>query len=233
MTKKILMIEDEPGLVMTVGDRLEAEGYRFASRLNGIEGEKAARRGDSNLIILDIMLPGKDGLSICKSLRESKIFTPVLMLTAKSQIDDRVAGLKTGADDYLCKPFDMKELLARIEALIRRTEIPGAYAQTEGTDDREIPEIDMDRGYISFANRKYPLSAQEIKLLHYFYDHADRIISREELLQTVWGYDSNITTRTVDVHIARIRQKLEDVNDVPKYIHTIRGIGYKFTPPGA
>lgn len=230
--KKILMIEDEPGLVMTVGDRLEAEGYRFSSRLNGLEGEKEARKGDNSLIILDIMLPGKDGLSICKALREAKIFTPVLMLTAKSQIDDRVAGLKIGADDYLCKPFDMQELLARIEALIRRTETPGPTVVVNDPDEREIPTIDMERGYISFTNRKYPLSAQEIKLLHYFYDHADRIISRDELLHTVWGYDSNITTRTVDVHIARIRQKLEDVNDVPKYIHTIRGIGYKFTPPG-
>lgn len=231
MNKKILMIEDEPGLVLTVGDRLEAEGYQFSSRMNGIDGELEARKGKNNLIILDIMLPGKDGLSICKALRDAKVFTPVLMLTAKSQVDDRVAGLKIGADDYLCKPFDMKELLARIEALIRRTDTPVVSPDTESSPDHEIPVIDMERGYVAFRDRNYPLSAQEIKLLHYFYDHADRIISREELLHTVWGYDSNITTRTVDVHIARLRQKLEDVRDVPKYIHTIRGIGYKFTPP--
>lgn len=229
MPGKILMIEDESGLVLTVGDRLVADGYKFESCMNGTEGEALARSGAFDLLLLDVMLPGKDGFAICKSLRDSGIKIPILMLTARSSTNDRVSGLKIGADDYLCKPFEMAELEARIEALLRRADAV-TLGNENGTVSKELT-IDLKKGTIVAKNGEHSLSAQEIKLLEYFYRHQGTIISREELLNTVWGYDSNITTRTIDVHVARLRQKMGDVKDVTRYIHTIRGIGYKFTPP--
>ncbi|ULQ59351.1 response regulator transcription factor [Brucepastera parasyntrophica] len=231
MATKILMIEDEPGLIVTVGDRLEAEGYIFESSTNGIDGEEKALTGNYDLIILDVMLPGKDGFYICKSIRSSGLLVPILMLTALGQVADKVLGLKMGADDYLAKPFDMSELLARIEALLRRAEASAQAIDTYQKKPGSNLSIDLKRGFIITDDKEYSLSAQEIKLLDYFYRHEDTIISREELLNTVWGYDSDITTRTIDVHVARLRQKMGDVKDVSKYIHTIRGIGYKFTRP--
>jgi len=230
MPAKILMIEDESGLVLTVGDRLVSEGYLFESSSDGIEGEAAASAGGWDLILLDVMLPRRDGFSICKSLREKSVNTPILMLTARTQVADKVSGLKLGADDYLGKPFDMAELLARIEALLRRAE---AASQALDTSEKIVGDlvIDLKRGFISCKGTETSLSAQEIKLMDYFYRHEDTIISREELLNSVWGYDADITTRTIDVHVARLRQKMGDVKDIPRYIHTIRGIGYKFTAP--
>jgi DNA-binding response OmpR family regulator len=232
MQNKILMIEDEPGLVLTVGDRLQADGYSFESATDGIEGENKAKAGRYDLILLDVMLPGKDGFAICKSLRAQKVMTPILMLTARSQTSDKVTGLKLGADDYLGKPFEMIELEARIEALLRRADAAAHAIEVKPAEKGDLV-IDLKRGYITLQDTEYPLSAQEIKLLDYFYRHVDTIISREELLNSVWGYDSEITTRTIDVHVARLRQKMGDVKDIPKYIHTIRGIGYKFTPPAS
>ncbi len=225
MPGKILMIEDEHGLVLTVGDRLVAEGYEFTSCMNGIDGETVALAGGYDLLVLDVMLPGKDGFEICKSVRDSGSRVPILMLTARNSTEDKVSGLKLGADDYLSKPFEMAELVARIGALLRRAE---TLSKSKGSGELVI---DLKRGVIAGKDGEHPLSAQEIKLLDYFYRHKDAIISREELLNTVWGYDSNITTRTIDVHVARLRQKMGDVKDVTRYIHTIRGIGYKFTPP--
>ena len=230
MPGKILMIEDESGLVLTVGDRLMADGYEFESRSNGDDGEKRAMERDADLVIIDVMLPGKDGFEICKSLRDQGVTVPILMLTARSGIHDRVAGLKCGADDYLCKPFEMAELEARVEALLRRAKTTGRTGSAAKHAADELT-IDLKRGIIRHKDTEASLSAQEIKLLDYFYSHQDTIISREELLNSVWGYDSNITTRTIDVHVARLRHKMGDVKDVTRYIHTVRGIGYKFTPP--
>jgi len=230
MPNKILMIEDEPGLVLTVGDRLIADGYLFESCQDGLEGERMAMEGKHDLILLDVMLPHKDGFTICKALRAADVSTPILMLTARSQLTDKVSGLKLGADDYLCKPFEMAELEARIEALLRRAEASAHAIDVKPKKQGDLV-IDLKRGFIAYKDTEYSLSAQEIKLLDYFYRHVDTIISREELLNSVWGYDSEITTRTIDVHVARLRQKMGDVKDIPKYIHTIRGIGYKFTPP--
>lgn len=232
MSSKILMIEDEPGLVLTVGDRLNADGYLFESCADGISGERRALTGSQDLIILDVMLPGKDGFSICKAIRAAGRTTPILMLTARSQLNDKVSGLKLGADDYLCKPFEMAELVARIEALLRRADAAAHAIEIAPPSSGDLV-IDLKRGFIVFKDNEYSLSAQEIKLLDYFYRHVDTIISREELLNSVWGYDSEITTRTIDVHVARLRQKMGDVKDIPKYIHTVRGIGYKFTPPAS
>lgn len=229
--KKILLIEDEAGLVLTIGDRLKAEGYYIDYSMNGIEGEKKALAEQWDLVLLDLMLPQKDGLSICKTLRQSGFTSPIFMLTAKGETTDKVTGLKIGADDYLSKPFEMVELLARIEALLRRTE---NSASTISLVDTYVlsPEVSihLKKGIILNNKNQIPLSAQEIKIIEYFIKHADTIISRDELLDSVWGYDSDITTRTIDVHIARLRQKLEDSNNKENFIQTIRGIGYKFNP---
>ncbi len=232
MATKILMIEDEEGLILTVGDRLKAEGYEFESCTDGIVGESKALNGRWDVILLDVMLPGKDGFSICKELRSKGNNTPIMMLTARGQTSDKITGLKLGADDYLGKPFDMSELVARIEALLRRAEASEHALDTMATRTGDLV-IDLKRGFVQYKETESPLSAQEIKLLDYFYRHVGVIISREELLNSVWGYDSDITTRTIDVHVARLRQKMGDVKDAPKYIHTIRGVGYKFTPPVA
>jgi len=232
MPDKILMIEDEPGLVLTVGDRLVSDGYLFESCQDGLDGESLAKSGSYDLILLDVMLPRKDGFAICKSLRTAEVSTPILMLTARSQLNDKVSGLKLGADDYLCKPFEMAELTARIEALLRRAEASAHAIEVTPKQQGDLV-IDLKRGFIVYKDTEFSLSAQEIKLLDYFYRHVDTIISREELLNSVWGYDAEITTRTIDVHVARLRQKMGDVKDIPKYIHTVRGIGYKFTPPNA
>jgi DNA-binding response OmpR family regulator len=230
MATKILMIEDEEGLILTVGDRLKAEGYEFESCTDGIVGESKALNEKWDVILLDVMLPGKDGFSICKEIRAKGNNVPIMMLTARGQTSDKITGLKLGADDYLGKPFDMSELVARIEALRRRAEASAHALDTIGSKDNDLV-IDLKRGFIQYKETESPLSAQEIKLLDYFYRHVGVIISREELLNSVWGYDSDITTRTIDVHVARLRQKMGDVKDAPRYIHTIRGIGYKFTPP--
>jgi len=233
MKLKLLLIEDEPGLVLTIVDRLTAEGYLVDSVTDGSAGLALARRKIHDLIILDIMLPGMDGLAICRELRSEGCNTPILMLTARTRTEDKITGLNLGADDYLAKPFDMGELSARIAALLRRCAATTRTAGNRGTPTAsgDLPVIDLRRGYILNGKEEHSLSAQEIKLLDYFYMHPDIIISREELLHSVWGYDTDITTRTIDVHIARIRQKMGDIQDSPRYIHTIRGIGYKFTPP--
>ncbi len=223
------MIEDEPGLVLTIGDRLETEGYKFESCSTGPEGERLAMTGDYSVIILDVMLPGKDGFSVCRSLREAGIQTQVLMLTARSQLDDKVSGLSLGADDYMTKPFEIRELLVRIEALRRRAEMK--HKGEEKTQYDCDVCINLTRGLIINSGMEYPLSALEIKLLTYVAQHKDQIISREELLSSVWGYDMGMTTRTIDVHIARLRRKLGDSKNGKRFVFTIRGAGYRFSLP--
>jgi len=223
MTKKILVVEDEKGLLLTLADRLETEGYTVITAEDGNSGLNKVLHTEYDLVLLDVMLPGKDGFEIASKLRASGSTKPVIFITAKNQIDDKIQGFRTGADDYLCKPFEMKELLARIEALLRR-------AGTQNKKNHDI-KIDLEHGLIFIKGKKENLLSQEIKLLQYFYEHEGEVVLRSTLLASVWGYDSNMSTRTIDVHIARLRQKLGDVNDVPKYIQTVRGKGYKFTAP--
>jgi DNA-binding response OmpR family regulator len=226
--KRILLVEDEAGLRMTLEDRLSAEGYAVQTASAGGEGYSLAAAGQFDIILLDIMLPEMDGFTVCTKLRDENITTPVIMLTAKSQLDDKLTGLAIGGDDYITKPFEMQELLARIEALLRRIDTTRKDA-CSGSESRESDiSIDFRQGCIFVRGKKTMLLAQEIKLLGYFSEHPGEIIKRADLLSSVWGYDSNITTRTIDVHIARLRQKLGDVGDAPRYIQTIRGIGYKF-----
>ncbi len=221
------MIEDEEGLVLTISDRLISEGYQVDSSGDGDEGLQKAMTGAYDLILLDIMLPGRSGFDICRRLRQAGIRTSILMLTARSQTIDKVEGLQIGADDYMTKPFDMMELLARIEALLRRS-APAPVKQAESqifqfggvTVDFRSTEVKKD-------GKAVLLSAREFQLLRYLIEHRGALITREELLSKVWGYAPHLFTRTVDVHMAWLRQKLEDNPRAPEFLLTIRGLGYK------
>jgi two-component system alkaline phosphatase synthesis response regulator PhoP len=222
---KLLLVEDEPGLVMTLTDRLVAEGYDVESAGDAVTALERGGAGAHDLILLDVMLPGGNGFDICRTLRQRGITSPILMLTARGQVVDRVVGLKLGADDYLVKPFDMAELLARIEALLRR-----APAATTSNDNFRFGDVVVDfrRAEVSKAGRVVELSAREFKLLRYFAEHVGATISRDELLNEVWGYHAMPSTRTVDVHVAWLRQKLETNPRHPQHLLTIHGLGYKF-----
>jgi two-component system, OmpR family, alkaline phosphatase synthesis response regulator PhoP len=225
MEKKILLVEDEPGLLLTLSDRLRSEGYRVETASDGQKGLERASTGEYDLIILDIMLPRKGGLDVCRDLRQQGFTTPILMLTARGQVLDKVLGLKIGADDYLSKPFDMMELLARTEALLRRPAPPAAVNTFQFGNVR----IDFRSTTVSRDGEKITLSAREFQLLRYFIEHRGETLSREELLKNVWGYEAMPATRTVDVHVAWLRQKLEPDPKRPQYILTLSGFGYKFT----
>jgi two-component system alkaline phosphatase synthesis response regulator PhoP len=226
MAAKILIIEDEPGLVTTLRDRLRKQGYLVSSAGDGESGLQLAMREPADLILLDLMLPGQNGLAVCEKLRKAGSTTPILMLTARRQTKDKVAGLKVGGDDYLTKPFQMAELLARIEALLRRA----ATAPESGLPRHEFGSIVMDTRstQVTRDGQAVPMSAKEFHLLRYFVEHPNVTISREELLREVWGYSSSPSTRTVDVHVAWLRQKLESDLKNPKLIVTVVGFGYKF-----
>ena len=226
MARRILLVEDEPGLVLTLTDRLEAEGYHVDS---AIDGETAIARASAepfDVILLDVMLPRRDGFDVCRTVRQRGVTAPILMLTARGQVVDRVVGLKLGADDYLTKPFEMAELLARIEALLRRAPQAAAVA----AEQYRFGDVTLDfrRTEVLKAGEPVELSALEFKLLRYFVEHRGATLSRDELLNEVWGYDAMPSTRTVDVHVAWLRQKLEPNPRIPQYILTIHGLGYKF-----
>jgi two-component system alkaline phosphatase synthesis response regulator PhoP len=226
MEKKILLVEDEPGLRMTLSDRLCAEGYIVETASDGEAGYKMAVEGGYDLLILDIMLPLKGGLDVCRDLRQYGLTTPILMLTARDQTVDKVLGLKIGADDYLTKPFEMLELLARIEALIRRSASPAAAVSA--IYQFGPVKVDFRRTKVTRGEQEITLSAKEFLLLRYFIEHREETLSRERLLQEVWDYSSTPSTRTVDVHVAWLRQKLEDDPKNPRWIVTVHGMGYKF-----
>ena len=223
--RRLLLVEDEPGLVMTLTDRLAADGYDVESATTAQTGLEAALNGRFDVILLDVMLPGGSGLDICRTIRQRGIQTPVLMLTARGQVGDRVVGLKLGADDYLVKPFEMAELLARIEALLRRSATPPQQPDAYRFGDISV---DLRRAEVMKGDTRLELSAREFKLLKYFIEHRGAALSRDELLNEVWGYTAMPSTRTVDVHVAWLRQKVEDNPRHPQYILTVHGLGYKF-----
>lgn len=225
MDKNILLVEDEPGLVLTLRDRLHKEGYRVENAGDGERGLQMALAGAFDLIILDVMLPRKNGLDVCRDLRQQGVIIPIIMLTARGQVMEKVLGLKLGADDYLAKPFDMLELLARMEALLRRpASAPGGSVYQSGTLRLDVRSTTVWR-----KGKKVALSAREFQLLRYFIEHQGETISREELLKEVWGYEAPPNTRTVDVHVAWLRQKIEDDPKHPRLIHTVQGFGYKLS----
>lgn len=227
METAVLLVEDEPSLILTLSDRLESEGYRVEPVGDGVNALERIKQAVFDLIILDVNLPGKNGFDVCRELRAMGKNTPVLMLTARRTTVDKVVGLKTGADDYLTKPFDMDELLARLEALLRRAGNINATAP----DSYSFGDVAVNfkKSEVTKAGEPLQLSALDFKLLQHFIKHRGESLSREHLLDEVWGYDAVLFTRTVDVHVAGLRQKLEDTPSHPKHIVTVHRVGYKFT----
>jgi two-component system alkaline phosphatase synthesis response regulator PhoP len=226
MSARILLVEDEPGLVITLSDLLTAEGYTVESAGDGPTGLARAMNEGFDLVVLDVMLPGKNGFEVCRELRQHGKDVAIIMLTAKSQLTDRVVGLKLGADDYLVKPFEPPELLARIEALLRRVKKDNRarvvrYQFGNVDVDFETGEVNKDAAPVSLAGK-------ELELLRYLVDHRGNVVSRDELLEAVWEYQPGVSSRTIDVHVAWLRQKLEDNPQNPRFIHTVRGVGYRF-----
>jgi two-component system, OmpR family, alkaline phosphatase synthesis response regulator PhoP len=228
MQPNVLFVEDEEALRMTVGDRLRSEGYLVDYASDGDEGLEKATQLPFDLIVLDLMLPRRDGLTVCHNIREAGLATPILMLTARGQTSDKVIGLKTGADDYVTKPFNMLELMARIEALLRRA--PTRRSTTEGIYQFGSVQVDRRGTQVTREGRLVNLSSREFQLLQYFIDNPGATLSREQLLTDVWGYNALIYTRTVDVHVASLRRKLEDDPRQPTFIQTVQRAGYKFRP---
>jgi two-component system alkaline phosphatase synthesis response regulator PhoP len=224
---RILLVEDEANLRRTVTDLLKSDGYVVESSGDGLEAQNMAMSQAYDLIILDVMLPSRNGFDVCRHLRKNGVNTPILMLTARSELNNKVQGLKAGGDDYLTKPFETPELQARVEALLRRT---------AGSTRAEIKAYDFDGIHVDFITARVTkngkaitLGERECRLLRYLVERKGMVLSRDELLQEVWGYKSVPLTRTVDVHIAWLRQKIEDDPKSPQYIVTVHGQGYRFS----
>jgi DNA-binding response OmpR family regulator len=224
LVKKILVVDDEPTLVATLRYNLEREGYQVVTAADGESGLSLARAERPDLIILDLMLPGLDGLEVCRILRR-EMTVPILMLTAKTDEVDKVVGLELGADDYVTKPFSMRELLARVRALLRRAETPRAEAEVLIAGDLQV---DLGKREASRQGQPLSLKPKELELLVFFLRNRGRAFTREQLLNQIWGYDFAGDTRTVDVHVSWLRQKIEDEPAKPTRLITIRGVGYRF-----
>ena len=223
---RILIVEDDPAMSVALRDGFEFEKYGVEMAADGEEGLRLAARGDHDLMILDVMLPKKSGLDVCKELRRNGSHTPIIMLTARGQEIDKIVGLKLGADDYVTKPFSFLELLARVEALLRR------MSRNAAGDEYAFGDVTLDfRTYqATKATLPIELTPREFRILRYFIDHADEVVTRESLLNHVWGYDSSAFTRTVDTHMARLRQKIENTPGEPRHLITVHRVGYKFVP---
>jgi len=223
--KRILVIEDEPQMLLGLRDNLELEGYEVQTAADGEEGLTKAAAFAPDLVILDVMLPRKNGFDVCRELRARSNSTPVVMLTARSAETDKVLGLELGADDYVTKPFSITELLARVRAVLRRT-----ASQKPATDSVRIGEIEVDFK-LHQARRgrsRIEFTAREFELLRYFVQHTGQVVTREQILNEVWGYEEFPTTRTIDNFVAKLRQKIERAPHEPEHILTIHGSGYKF-----
>ncbi|MEM7368630.1 MAG: response regulator transcription factor [Bacteroidota bacterium] len=224
----VLLVEDDPSLHELLQQNLSFEGYEILSARNGQEALEVATSQSVDVMILDLMLPRISGIEVCKQLRATGNQVPIIMLTARDTQMDKIRGLKTGADDYLTKPFDVMELLARIEALLRRVSSKTAY-QDQYVLGTLI--IDFDQHSIRSPNQQIELTRQEALLLKYLVHHEGRVLSREQIMQDVWGHDLLFSHRTIDTHITRLRQKLEDNPRYPTYILTVHRVGYKFVGP--
>jgi two-component system alkaline phosphatase synthesis response regulator PhoP len=224
MNESILVIEDEMVLRTTLGDRLRGEGYIVDTAADGQEGfDKAANR-PFDLIILDLVLPVRSGLDVCRDIRQAGIATPILILTVRNETFDKVVGLRLGADDYVTKPFEAAELIARIEALLRRVPIHAGQGLYEFGSIR----VDVRRAEVTRHGKPVYLTTREFQLLRYFIERAGSTVPRSELLRSLWGYNTDTFTRTVDTHVVSLRQKLEDNPKRPELILTVSGVGYKF-----
>jgi len=222
---KILIVEDEPNMVAGLRDNFEFEGYEVITAPDGVAGLERALSESPDLVILDVMMPRMSGLDVCKQLKSKKSSIPIIMLTARGQEVDKVVGLELGADDYVTKPFSIRELLARVKAVLRRAR-PGPKQQ-EKYAFGEV-EVNLRSCQVSKKGKALDFSSKEFELLKYFLHHTGETLTRDRLLEEVWGYDRFPTTRTVDAHIVRLRQKVEPKPDEPRFILTVHGTGYKF-----
>ena len=228
MRTKILIVEDDPHILLGLEEVLKSDGFEVATCNRGDQALDAVTRHRPGLIVLDVMLPGKSGYDLCKELRAKKVATPILMLTAKGQEIDKVVGLDLGADDYVTKPFGVRELLARIHALLRRTTKPAENeARVEVPFQIGPATIDPKTFQIKRGKTVEELTAKELKLLQLFHTHLGEVMSRDRLLNEVWGYNYYGTTRTLDQVIVQLRKKLGDNGDEPKHLLTVHGVGYK------
>jgi two-component system alkaline phosphatase synthesis response regulator PhoP len=225
---KILIVEDEPDMVLGLKDNFEFEGYEVLTAPDGQAGLERARSAKPDLVILDIMLPKLSGLEVCKTLRGEGFDSPIVMLTARGQEIDKVVGLELGADDYVTKPFSIRELLARVRAILRRAD--GTKKRLSRYRFADL-ELDFEVYRAKKGGAPLELSPREFELLRYLIERKGETVTRDKLLEDVWGYESYPSTRTVDTHIAKLRAKIGDSGSEPRYILTIHGAGYKFVDP--
>lgn len=225
-TKKIVIVEDEPSLIFTLQDTLENEGYDVFVAEEGEPAVEIVKKENPDLMLLDLMLPGMSGYDVCKKVRSMNYTFPIIILTARDQEIDKVTGLNIGADDYMTKPFGVKELLARIQARLRRSE---TYSKAKPINDLQLNPVTID---LKKAVAVHPedgekeLTTREVELIRYLAAHANEPVSRDALLENVWRYEHSTNTRTVDVHISKLRSKIEEYPDDPRYLVTLHGVGY-------
>jgi len=226
MAKKILIIEDEPGIILSLKDEFESEGYDVVTARDGEEGLKSVKKEKPDLIILDVMMPRMDGYEVCKMLRKDEDPTPIIMLTVKDKEIDKVLGLELGADDYVTKPFSLRELTARVKALFRRTE-----ARSRAIEKYHFGSVELDFKKYEAQKKEVDidLTPLEFHMLRLLIQRKGEVVSRDDFLDRIWGEDNTfISYRTIDSHIANIRKKIEDNPSSPRHILSIRGVGYKF-----
>jgi len=221
---KILVVEDEPGIALGLEDDLREEGYEVELAGDGTDASRRARTKEFDLILLDVMLPGKDGFDVCRDIRRAGLKTPIILLTAKAHEAEKILGLDLGADDYVTKPFSPRELRARIRAVLRRRE-PQESGEIYRFDDLEV---DSGRGELRRAGRAVEITATEFKLLTTFLRNRGRLLTRDKLLDEAWGRDKSVTDRVVDNHIVSLRRKIEREPAEPRYLVSVRGLGYRF-----
>jgi two-component system alkaline phosphatase synthesis response regulator PhoP len=233
MSKKVLVVDDEQSIVTLLQYNLEQAGFEVITANDGEEGMKKALDEQPDLMILDLMLPKMDGMEVCKQLRQQKMMIPILMLTAKDDEFDKVLGLELGADDYMTKPFSPREVLARVKAILRRTQLLNEQEENEESNKILIGDLKIlpDHYEAYFNNERLELTPKEFELLVYLAKHKGRVLTRDQLLSAVWNYDFAGDTRIVDVHISHLREKIEQNTKKPLYIKTIRGLGYKLEEP--
>lgn len=229
LAKKILVVDDEVSIVTLLSFNLKKAGFDVQTATNGADALKLAQEGQPDLVVLDLMLPEMDGMDVCKQLRQERNYVPILMLTAKDDEFDKILGLELGADDYMTKPFSPREVVARVKAILRRTEI----GQREHSDVLVIGDLKVypNNFEAQFKDEEMVLTPKEFELLVYMMKHKGRVLTREQLLNAVWNYDFAGDTRIVDVHVSHLRDKIEDVTRKPLYIKTVRGLGYKLDEP--
>jgi two-component system alkaline phosphatase synthesis response regulator PhoP len=233
MKIKILVVDDEQSIVTLLKYNMEQAGYEVITAMDGLEGKQLAETESPDLIILDLMLPKLDGMEVCKQLRQEKVMTPILMLTAKDDELDKILGLELGADDYMVKPFSPREVIARVKAILRRTQVQLESTDVNETDQLKIGQLSIfaEKYEAYFAGNLLDLTLKEFELLLYLAQNKNRVLTRDQLLRAVWNYEFAGDTRIVDVHISHLREKIEVETKRPVYIKTIRGLGYKMEEP--